>query len=123
MAEPRAFLWRCGPGDAPRVGGLRPHSRNYQKRGGKLPQVSLDQAAHVVADQAAEVMALDDALQGLEQFDARKCRVVELRYFGGLTAEETAEVLGISVITVQRDWSSAKAWLLRAMSREGRDDA
>ena len=66
----------------------------------------------------AEVLALDDALSRLERFSERKCKVVELRFFGGLTVEETAEVLNVSPNTVLNDWSFAKIWLLREMSRE-----
>ena len=68
---------------------------------------------------AAELVALDEALITLEQIDPRKSRVVELRYFGGLSLEETAEVLDISVMTVRRDWRAAKAWLFRRMKDEG----
>ena len=93
-------------------------SRNYAKRGGAAIQVSLDQAADVTGERAAELIALDDALQELAKIDPRKSRVVELRYFGGLSVEETAEALGISTITVTRDWNTAKAWLMREVSRE-----
>jgi RNA polymerase sigma factor (sigma-70 family) len=72
----------------------------------------------VTEEDAAEMIALDDALDALAKIDERKCRVVELRYFGGLSVEETAEALGVSIQTVGRDWSSAKAWLLREMTRE-----
>jgi RNA polymerase sigma factor (TIGR02999 family) len=98
-------------------------SRNYQKRGGKAAHVGLDAAAELAAGRVAEVIALDDALQGLAKIDARKSRVVELRYFGGLSVEETAEALGISTVTVMRDWHTAKAWLLREISRNERPDA
>ena len=97
-------------------------ARNFQKRGGgQLLHVALEEAAAVIADaesQAAELVALDDALQALEKFDPRKCRVVELRYFGGLSIPETAEALGISEPTVQRDWTTARVWLRREMSSE-----
>jgi RNA polymerase sigma factor (TIGR02999 family) len=93
-------------------------SRNYQKRGGAARHVSLDEAAMVTKEHAAEMIALDDALEALAKIDERKCRVVELRYFGGLSVEETAEALGVSIQTVGRDWSTAKAWLLREMSRK-----
>lgn len=83
-------------------------SRNYQKRGGQAVHVEIEAAATVALTQAGELVALDDALQGLEKLDPRKSRVVELRYFGGLSVEETAEVLGISVPTVVRDWNTAK---------------
>jgi len=92
--------------------------RNYQKRGGAARQVSLGEAAMVTDEDAAEMIALDDALEELTKIDERKCRVVELRYFGGLSVEETAEALGVSIQTVGRDWSTAKAWLLREMSKE-----
>ena len=106
-------------------------ARNFQKRGGQLDggrllHVELEEAASVIADaerQSAELVALDDALQALEKIDPRKCRVVELRYFGGLSIPETAEALGISEPTVTRDWATARAWLRRAMSREENDDA
>lgn len=98
-------------------------TRNYAKRGGAARHVSLDEAATLAEERAAELIALDDALQQLARMDLRKSRVVELRYFGGLSLEETAEVLGVSIITVTRDWSTAKAWLLREMTRNKRDDA
>lgn len=97
--------------------------RNFQKRGGQAEHVSLDEAATLAAGRAAEVVALDEALQSLARFDQRKSRVVELRYFGGLSVEETAEVLGVSVPTVMRDWNAAKLWLRREMSRGDRDDS
>ena len=90
--------------------------RNYQKRGGKLAHVELDEAATLATEQAAELVALDEALDALARLDPRKSRVVELRYFGGLSAEETAEVLGVSEVTVLREWGRAKAWLRREMS-------
>jgi RNA polymerase sigma factor (TIGR02999 family) len=93
-------------------------TRNYQKRGGGAQQVSLDEAATLTEDRAAELIALDEALQELAKMDERKSRVVELRYFGGLSLEETAEALGVSIPTVTRDWNTAKAWLMREMTRE-----
>jgi RNA polymerase sigma factor (TIGR02999 family) len=98
-------------------------ARNYQKRAGQARQVSLEEADNLAEERAAEIVALDDALAALARIDARKCRVVELRYFGGLSVEETAEVLGVSVATVTRDWSMAKLWLLREINREASDDA
>ncbi|NOT60413.1 MAG: sigma-70 family RNA polymerase sigma factor, partial [Acidobacteria bacterium] len=102
-------------------------ARNVGKRGGKLHHVALDEAlekaGELAEERAAEMVALDDALQSLAKFDERKSRVVELRYFGGLSIEETAEVLGISEPTVARDWTTAKAWLLREMSGAREDDA
>lgn len=93
-------------------------SRNYQKRGGGAQQVSLDEAMTLAGDRAAELIALDDALRELAKMDERKSRVVELRYFGGLSQEETAEALGVSIPTVTRDWNTAKAWLMREISRK-----
>jgi RNA polymerase sigma factor (TIGR02999 family) len=85
-----------------------------EKRGGRgAVQVSLSEVAILTADKSDELIALDDALKKLEAIDARKCQVVELRFFGGLSVEETAEFLKISPPTVARDWKLAKAWLLR----------
>lgn len=92
-------------------------TRNYAKRGGGAEQVALDEALQMAEERAAEMIALDDALADLAKLDPRKSRVVELRYFGGLSVEETAEALGIAPVTVMRDWNTARAWLLRAMSR------
>ena len=97
-------------------------SRQYEKRGGGAQQVSLDEALTVSHERAAELVALDDALQELAKVDPRKCRVVELRFFGGLSVEETAEALKVSEVTVMRDWSLAKAWLHRELSKGGEDD-
>ena len=93
-------------------------SHQYAKRGGGTRRVSLDEAAVVAEEQATELVALDDALKSLAALDPRKCQVVELRFFGGMSVEESAEVLGVSVVTVMRDWSTAKAWLQRAMEKE-----
>jgi RNA polymerase sigma factor (TIGR02999 family) len=101
----------------------RARKRYNQKRGGDLRKVSLDQAAVVSAEREGELIALDEALTGLEAIDQRKSRVVELRFFGGLNIEETAEVMAISPATVQREWSMAKAWLYREISGENRDEA
>lgn len=83
------------------------------KRGGKAVHVSLSEVAIMSAGKSSELIALDEALHRLAAIDERKSRVVELRYFGGLGVEETAEVLKISAITVIRDWNMAKAWLAR----------
>jgi RNA polymerase sigma factor (TIGR02999 family) len=91
-------------------------NRGYAKRGGGAVQVSLDDELVVSDERSAEVVALDDALQSLARLDERKSRLVELRFFGGLSIEETAEVLGVSPGTVMRDWTLAKAWLRREMS-------
>lgn len=87
--------------------------RRYAKRGGDAPRVPLDEAMIVSAERAADVVALDDALKGLAEIDPRQSQIVELRFFGGLSIEETAEVLGVSPGTVMRDWTLAKAWLRR----------
>ncbi|HJZ80769.1 MAG TPA: sigma-70 family RNA polymerase sigma factor [Pyrinomonadaceae bacterium] len=87
------------------------------KRGGAAPKISLDETVDVTHERAAELVALDDALQILSEVDERKSRIVELRYFGGLTVEETAQVLGISDKTVMRDWKLAKAWLYDEINR------
>jgi RNA polymerase sigma-70 factor (ECF subfamily) len=92
-------------------------TRQAAKRGGEAVVVSLDEAAVASDERAAEMAALDDALEGLAAFDRRKCRVVELRYFGGLSVEETAEVLKVSRETVARDWRLARTWLLRELSK------
>jgi len=93
------------------------------KRGGGVETLSLDDSAMLspVKTKSLDVVALDDALQALAQIDERKAQVVELRFFGGLNFEETAEVLKISAVTASRDWSTARAWLHREMSREASD--
>jgi RNA polymerase sigma factor (TIGR02999 family) len=91
-------------------------NRQYAKRGGNARQVSLDEAVIVSKERAADVVALDDALKGLAEFDLRKSQIVELRFFGGLSIDETAGVLAVSPGTVMRDWTLAKAWLKRAMT-------
>ena len=89
------------------------------KRGGEIFSVSLDKAAVVCAEPSTDLVALDDALHALALLDARKSQVVEMRFFGGLTVQETADALGVSPETVMRDWQFAKKWLLRELS--GRD--
>lgn len=98
-------------------------SRNYQKRGGASPHVSFDDALLVSSEPHTDLVALDDALTRLALVDQRKSRVVELRFFGGLSIEETAEVLKVSSETVMRDWRLAKAWLLRHLSGDKRHGA
>ena len=97
-------------------------SRHYAKRGGETFRVSLSEAAGISAERGEDFIALDDALKSLSAFDARKARIVELRFFGGLTVEETAEVLKVSPRTVMRDWSLAQAWLYRELRGEKSDD-
>jgi RNA polymerase sigma factor (TIGR02999 family) len=89
-------------------------SRKYQKRGAGAQRVSLDERL-LVAEPGRDLVALDDALNELAKVDERKSKVVEMRFFGGLSVEETAEALGVSVDTVMRDWKLAKAWLLREL--------
>ena len=90
--------------------------RNYAKRGGDAHRVPFDEAMIVSEERAADVVALDDALKSLADIDPRQSQIVELRFFGGLSIEETAEVLGVSPGTVMRDWTLAKAWLRRALT-------
>jgi RNA polymerase sigma-70 factor (ECF subfamily) len=99
------------------------HARQRQalKRGGGAIRVTLDEAAAVTQTRADELLALDEALEKLATFDRRKAEVVEMRYFGGLTMEEIAEVLKVHVNTVARDWTAARAWLLAALSGENVD--
>ena len=94
-----------------------------EKRGGGVLKVSLSEAAGIDRAESADLVALDDALQALEKLDARQARVVELRFFAGLSLEETAEALRVSVGTVRRDWSLAEAWLYRELSEGERHHA
>jgi RNA polymerase sigma factor (TIGR02999 family) len=91
-------------------------SRNYKKRGGHALQVSLDEALAISPERDADLVALDEALNALAEIDERKSRVVEMRFFGGLSIKEAAEVLKVSPDTVMRDWRFAKAWLLKEVS-------
>lgn len=97
-------------------------SRGYQKRGGNAVQLPLDEAVAAIPARTADLVALDDALSELAKVDPRKARVVEMRFFGGLTADETAAVLKVSPDTVARDWSLSKVWLLRELKRGGGRD-
>jgi len=92
--------------------------RRSLKRGGGAVKVTLDETAFVTESRSEELLALDDALERLAVQDPRKSQIVELRYFGGLTVEETAEFLKLSRRTVEREWTMAKAWLYRALSGE-----
>jgi RNA polymerase sigma factor (TIGR02999 family) len=94
------------------------HARahRYQKRGGGAVRVTLGDIA-VSSEPGRDLVALDDALEALSRVDERKSRVIELRFFGGMTVEETATVIGVSVDTIMRDWKLAKAWLLRELGR------
>ncbi len=91
-------------------------NRHYAKRGGGKPPLSLDEALIISDERSAEVVDLDETLERLAEIDQRKSQIVELRFFGGLSIEETAEVLAVSPGTVMRDWTLAKAWLRREMS-------
>ena len=95
----------------------RARSRRAEKRGSDRQRVSLEEAGDVADERATDLIALDDALAALTKIDERKARLVELRYFGGLTIEETADVLGISTPTVERNWRTARIWLHREISK------
>jgi RNA polymerase sigma-70 factor, ECF subfamily len=97
--------------------------QNYLKRGENAPHVSLDEALVVPPQRGMDLVALDEALQGLSKVDLRKGKIVELRFYGGLSVEETATVLRVSAETVMRDWKMAKLWLLREMSGESQVEA
>lgn len=92
-------------------------AHGYQKRGGDAAKITLDEALIRPEEKGRDLIALDDALRALDAVDARKSKVVELRFFGGLSVEETAEVLSVSPDTVHRDWRLAKAWLQREMTK------
>ena len=92
-------------------------ARGYQKRGGGIPKVTLDEALMGLEEKGRDLVDLDDALKTLAGVDPRKSKVIELRFFGGLSVEETAEVLKVSPETVLRDWRLAKAWLTREMGK------
>jgi RNA polymerase sigma-70 factor (ECF subfamily) len=98
-------------------------SRHYQKRGGNTAHLQLEEALTVSAVVAPDILSVDDALQSLAAVDARKAQIVELRFFGGLTAEETAAVLQVSPETILRDWRPAKAWLTRELTRDIQHEA
>ena len=93
------------------------HARRHNpKRGGAVEHVSLEAVASVEASRTTDLVALDDAMNALAQLDPRKARVVEMRFFGGLSVEEIAEVLKVAPVTVMRDWSTARAWLYRELT-------
>jgi RNA polymerase sigma factor (TIGR02999 family) len=97
-------------------------SKNFQKRGGEVRKVALDENLVMAEMKSGDIVALDDALKALAEVDERKSKVVELRFFGGMSVEETAEVLKVSPDTVMRDWRLAKAWLWRKLSKTGTSD-
>ena len=98
-------------------------SRQADKRGGEACHVGLEEAAELPLPQKTDLVALDEALKALASKDSRKSQIVELRFFGGLSVEQTAEVLKVSPDTVLRDWRLAKAWLAREMRKAARHDA
>lgn len=93
-------------------------TKNYQKRGSGAEKVSLEEVLVFTPEPDANILALDEALKNLAKFDERKSRIVELRYFGGLSAQETADVLGVSEITIKREWLKAKAWLYNELAND-----
>ena len=95
-------------------------SRRFQKRGGGAPHLVFDEGMFVSPQPHTDLLELDEALKGLAVVDERKSRVVELRFFGGLSVKETAEVLNVSSDTVMRDWKMAKLWLVRELSMDKR---
>jgi RNA polymerase sigma-70 factor, ECF subfamily len=97
-------------------------ARRREKRGGDALLVSLSEAANVAREQSADLVALDDALLALEKLDPRQARVVDLRFFAGLSLDETAEALKVSLSTIRRDWSLAEAWLFRELSKTAMSD-
>ena len=101
------------------------HARRQgsRKRGGRAVTVSLDEVAPAAPERSADLVAIDDALTALAVFDVRKSQIVELRFFGGLSVEETAEVLNVSPRTVKREWSLARAWLYSELAQKNVDDA
>jgi RNA polymerase sigma factor (TIGR02999 family) len=92
--------------------------RHYVKHGGEAQHVPIEAASLMASERARELIALDEALEEFAVLDPRKARVVELRYFGGLSLEETAEAVGLSLMTVRRDWQAAKAWLYRRLNHD-----
>lgn len=98
-------------------------ARRFQKRGGGQERVTLEDSLAIQGQPGPDLVALDDALNALAAMDPRRSQVVELRFFGGLSVEETAEVMKVSPETVHRDWKLARAWLLRELSKEQRDEA
>jgi RNA polymerase sigma factor (TIGR02999 family) len=97
-------------------------TRGAEKRGALQPKLSLDETRIAIEDRAAELVALDDALKSLAEIDLRKSQIVEMRFFGGLSVEETASALGVSDKTVMRDWRNAKIWLHRELSANDKSE-
>ena len=118
VEEPRSFFRGFGAGNAPHPGGLCPIATLQQTRRRMAPSSPGTKLLLCFGTTGLDIVALDDALRALAGIDPRKGRVVEMRFFGGLSIKETAEVLNVSEETVQRDWRLAKVWLLRQLSRE-----
>jgi RNA polymerase sigma-70 factor, ECF subfamily len=120
MAKPQSFLRRRRAPDAPDSRRTRTHARTHTaaKRSGGAAELALDKAWQYSAEKAAELVALDDALLTLAQFDERKVRIIELRYFGGMSLEETATALNLSIATINNETRLAKAWLHRELSEQ-----
>jgi RNA polymerase sigma-70 factor, ECF subfamily len=97
-------------------------AKHREKRGGDAVKLSLDDVVNLSQERVTDLLALNDALDDLSRIDGRKSRVIELRYFGGFSVEETAQILEVSPETVIRDWKMAKAWLYQQIKREARDD-
>jgi RNA polymerase sigma-70 factor (ECF subfamily) len=97
-------------------------SRRYARRGGSTVRITLDENVAASPGESVDLLALNEVLDRLDAIDERKRRIVELRYFGGLSVEETAEVLGLSAITIKREWLKSKAWLYRELNQEGQTD-
>jgi RNA polymerase sigma factor (TIGR02999 family) len=119
--QDRAHFFAVAAGIMRRVLVDHARARGRAKRGGGMRQVNLDTALMVTTEPDPELVRLDEALENLAGFDARKARVVELRYFGGLTSQEAAAVLHVSQQTINRDWGLAKAWLIHEMRRKETD--
>ena len=111
----------CAPCPTPRED-LHARARHSAKRGGGFRRVDFKESLLVSSESDPQLLRIDEALNELAQFDSRKAQVVEMRYFGGLSAAEIASVLGISTQSVNRDWNLAKAWLARAMTRQERNE-
>ena len=114
--ESRAHFFAIASSAMRRVLVDHARARRAAKRPASRQKVDLDKAPLMLPERSGDILALDEALVQLGRIDERLCRIVELRYFGGLTAQETADALGLSVITVHRDWAAAKAWLHGALS-------
>ena len=93
----------------------RARKRHADKRGGGVPEISLDKALDIAAARSADLLALEEALSRLQQVDGRQCQVIEMRFFGGMAEDEIADVLGVSARTVNREWRMARAWLYKEM--------